>query len=392
MRNLGRGFLAVLLGGILWMPVVHLLYRPSLDDYWRPRGTASKVRALANQQLEAWSSPPRRAGEASTLRRTNAEWDFMARTFTVLAFANLARRDEGRSAGYLSAMDRIIDETIRLEKERGIYYFLMDYAKADSFKVTPPRSLFQDGEIALMLAARRLAREREDFKPLLGERIRAMHLQMRQSPVLCGESYPDECWMFCNAVAVATMRMADVLDGSDHSAFIRQWLEVMKAKLVDRRTGLPVSSFRQDGTPIEGPEGSTLWMVLHCLKLVDPEYASQLYRRAAGELRGSFLGFGYAREWPGNWRGETDIDSGPVIPVLDASVASSGLAILAAATFEDDGYLRELLTSLSFAGFPMETKGSLRFGAGSLLGDAVLLYALAQGPLWREVDARGARR
>jgi hypothetical protein len=325
------------------------------------------------------------------MRKSNSEWDFMGRTFAELAFANLALRDPARSAAYLEAMDRIIDETIHLERERGIYYFLMDYARADAFKAKPPRSLFQDGEIALMLAARRLVRERDDLKPMLDERIRLIQAQMIQSPVLCGESYPDECWMFCNAVAVAAMRMADVLDGTDHSGFIRKWLDEVKARLVDRRTGLPVSSFRQDGTPIEGPEGSSLWMVIHCLKLVDAEFAGELYQRAKLELRGKFLGFGFAREWPRNWQGETDIDSGPVIPILDASVASSGLAILGAASFEDDEFLSELLTSLQFAGFPIEGKESLHFDAGSSLGDAVLLYGLAQGPLWREVQKREAR-
>ena len=43
----------------------------------------------------------------------------------------------------------IIDETMRLEKENGIYYFLMDYARSGSFVARQARSLFQDGEIAL---------------------------------------------------------------------------------------------------------------------------------------------------------------------------------------------------------------------------------------------------
>ena len=60
-----------------------------------------------------------------------------------------------------------------------------------------------------------------------------MVASMQESPVLSGESYPDECWMFCNSVALAAIRMADVLDGTDHSELLRRWVEMAKRKLTD---------------------------------------------------------------------------------------------------------------------------------------------------------------
>ncbi|MHB9139872.1 MAG: hypothetical protein ACYC4Q_10775 [Victivallaceae bacterium] len=76
------------------------------------------------------------------------------------------------------------------------------------------------------------------------------------------------------------------------------------------------------------------------------------------------------------------MDSGPVIPVFGASLSASGLAILAAAAFDDDQYLQELLTSLEFAGFPDKSNGKLSYQTSNQVGDAVLLYAMMEGPLW----------
>src|SRR6185369_3955477 len=126
----------------------------------------------------------------------NAEWDFMGRSFLVWSLANIGLRDPAQKAVCLEAMDRIIDETLRLENEKGIYVFLMSYAKANSYVVQPARSLFIDGEIALMFAARRILEEKPDYKPLLTERAEIITRGLKQSPSMLLESYPDECWMF----------------------------------------------------------------------------------------------------------------------------------------------------------------------------------------------------
>jgi hypothetical protein len=322
------------------------------------------------------------------MRRSNAEWDFMARTYLVMALANIGLRDAAYRPRCLDAMDRIIAETLRLEKQHGKFYFLMDYARNGSFVRSGDRSLFQDGEIAMMLAARRYLEERDDYRQPLAERVTAMAGYMEKSPVLCGESYPNECWMFCNTVALAVMRMADGLDHTDHSDLIRRWIAEARRKLTDPATGMLISSFSADGDAYDGPEGSSIWMVAHCLQVVDPAFAADQYNRARAALGQSILGFGYAREWPASWQGEMDVDSGPVIPVLQISAGSSGLAILGAASFGDTDFLQRLLTSLEYGGFPVRRGGKLRYCAANTVGDAVVLYALVQGPLWADVARR----
>jgi hypothetical protein len=319
------------------------------------------------------------------MRASNAEWDFMGRTFLVLSLANMSLRDAQIKPACLAIMDRIIDETIRLEREKGIFHFMMAYGRESAFVIQPPRSIFLDGEIALMLASRRIVQEKPEYKPLLQQRIDTLLAYMNKSPVLCGESYPDECWTFCNSVALCAIRMHDVLDGRDHSAFIQKWIATAKQKLTDKETGLLVSSFDLQGIANDGPEGSTIWMVTHCLSLVDETYARDQYRRARKELAESFLGFGYAREWPRSWKGPLDVDSGPVVPILNASPSSSGLAFLGAATFNDTSFLSQLLPTLNLAGFPIRRGETLQYAASNQVGEAVFLYAMVQGPLWDKV-------
>jgi hypothetical protein len=381
-------FAAVAVATAIWLPCMHLFFRPDVTDFRVPAGLSQEVRAMGEHHLQLWTDSQSREHEIEKMRQSNAEWDFMGRTFLVVSLANMALRNEERRQEYLDVMDRVIDETIRLEAEHGMYYFLMDYARSGSFVSSQKRSMFEDGEIALMIGARRIVEEKEEYAPLLKERVTAMVSYMQESPVLSGESYPDECWTFCNSVALTAIRISDVLDGTDHSEFIAAWLAMAKEKLVDEKTGILVSSYGFDGTHYDGPEGSSIWLVAHCLQLIDPEFAADQYARARAELGKSLLGFGFGREWPESWVGPADIDSGPIIPIIEISAGSSGLAFVGASSFGDDEFLVQLLTSLKFGGFPVRTREVLRFCASNQVGDAVLLYAMVLGPLWEEVERR----
>ena len=386
-----RFFFAVVslaIASAIWLPSIHFIFVPTVENYYREAGISPIVRELVNQHLKLWNDPQLREKEISRMRGSNAEWDFMGRTFLVLALANLGLRDREGKADYLQIIDRIIDETIRLEKEKSFYFFLMGYSRTGNFIASPARSIFVDGEIALMIGARRIVEERTDYKPLLRERVDAMQFQMMQSPVLCGESYPDECWIFCNSIALVAMRVYDVLDGQNHDDFIQEWLSTAKSRLVENSTGLLVSSLRLNGTHGDGPEGSTIWLVVHCLQLLDEAFARDQYQRARKELFRSLGGFGYASEWPKSCKSGSDIDSGPIIPVLELSAGSTGLAFLGAATFGDTEFLKALIMSLELGAFPIRKDGCLRYAGSNQVGDAVLLYALTTGPLWKEIKTR----
>ncbi len=382
----------LLLAAAVWLPVLHLLFRDDVAYYYVPsdvpgRHVPPHALALAMRHMRLWMDTEVRAEEVVKMRVRNAEWDFMGRSFLVWSLTNLALRQPDAKEAALVVIDRIIEETLLLEEEHGHYHFLLPYAHDMPFVEQPARSLFVDGEIALMLGCRRILEEKEEYRPLLTERVDLMIDRMEQSPVLSAESYPDECWTFCNTVALAAIKVADYLDGTDHSEFCRRWIETAKERLIDPETGMLVSSYATTGMHRDGPEGSSIWLVAHMLQVVDEEFALDQYFRARQALARNVLGFGYSREWPPSWQGPQDVDSGPVIPVLGISPSASGLAFVGAASFGDAKLISSLGTSLRFGGFPIAEDDGLRYAAGNQVGDAVLLYAGVLGPVWDRVMA-----
>ncbi len=380
--NAGVGVLAFVLALAIWLPCLHFFFRKPVADFYQENGISPKARQLATRHLQLWTDPAQRQAELKKMRGSNAEWDFMGRSFLVWSLANMRLREPQTKAQYLPVMDQIIQETVKIEQQDGIYAFLMPYAKARPYRIKPARSLFIDGEIALMMAARRMLQEEPAYKQPMTERLTAIEERWRANPIMAAESYPDECWTFDHAVALAAFKLADRLDGTDHSALCKRWVGIAKEKLVHKETGLLVSSFETDGTQLDGPEGSTIWMVVHCLQVVDEPFAQDQYERTRKELGRVVLGFGYGAEWPASWQGPRDIDSGMVIPVFEVSAGSSGMAFMAASTFHDWKFLTALNATLDMAAFPSRNHGQLKYCASNQVGDAALLYASVLGPLW----------
>jgi hypothetical protein len=385
LRKFGLALSAFSLATALWLPCLHLYFRKPLSDFYRPNGISPKARQLAARHLWLWTEPALRQNELRKMRATNAEWDFMGRTFLVWSLVNMGLRDPGLKEQYLPVIDQIIQETVKIQDQDGIYAFLMPYAKSRPYVVAPARSLFLDGEIALMMGARRMLQEEPAYRRPMTDRLNLIEQRLRSNPLMAMESYPDECWTYDQAVALVAFKIADRLDGTDHSALCQQWISVAKAHLVDKTTGLLLSSYQLNGTAVYGPEGSTIWMVAHCLQAVDEAFARDQYERARKELGRITLGFGYGLEWPATWQGPIDVDSGMVIPGFNVSAGSSGMAFIAASSFQDWNFLQSLAATLDMAAFPSGEKGRLKYCASNQVGDAAILYAAVLGPLWDKI-------
>jgi hypothetical protein len=388
-REVLKMLLCLLVACCIWAPGMHLFFKWRASGYRPAAGISTPAREVAAAQTEIWSNPKLRVSELRSLRAINPEWDFMGRTYLVLSLANMALRDESYRRSACASIDAVLEDTLRHERQQGFRYFLLSYGCHGGWTIKPGRSIFVDGEIALMLAARRMAEEKPAYKPLLQERVNRMIKQMTAGPLLSAESYPDECWIFCNTIALAAIRMADVLDGTDHSAFLSNWVRTAKAKLIDHKTGLLISAFSVYGEPAacgSGGEGSSIWMACHMLQIIDPTFAKQQYRLARKALGTGALGFGFAREWPRNSSGGQDIDSGPM--ALDVSPSSTALAAVAAGAFDDEKYLNSIFASIELGALPASHGGRLRYCLSNRVGDAVLLYAMTEGPLWNAVRTR----
>lgn len=388
LRNVPKILAALVIASCIWLPCMHLIFRSQVSHYRQSHRISNRARELAAGQIEVWSNPKVGNPQMRELRKINPEWDFMSRTYLVLSLANMALSDKNYRKTACDAMNAIIDDTLMHESKSTFYYYLLSYAH-ERWEVKNARSIFVDGEIALMLASRRMVEDKPAYKPLLKERVNVMIRQMKASPVLCAESYPDECWIFCNTIALAAIRMSDVLDGTDHSEFLASWINTAKKRLVDPKTGLLISAFAVDGRPAPcgaSVEGSSIWMASHMLQIVDEKFAKQQYRLARKALGDSILGFDYAREWPRGSKVGLDIDSGPIAPLLEISPSSTGLASVAAAAFGDIEFHRGIFSSIEMGALPVRHHRQLRYGVSNHVGDAVLLYAMTEGPLWNAVQ------
>ena len=373
---------------LLWLPAVGALFRPDPTDLsTSPAGP--RARALLGRQLALWEEPALRAAALEPMRRNNPEWDFMGRTYLVMALGNVALSEPDLRERALAAIDAMLEDTLRLEQERGPTHFLLPYVHRAPFRSPVAGSVFVDGEVAMMLATRQLVSPSERWRLTLRERVQRVEAELEAGPLLSAESYPDECWTFCNTFALAALRVSDASTGLDHRDLAARWLALARERLVDPQTGMLVSSYTWDGRHLDGPEGSSLFMVAHSLMLVDPAFARAQFELGRAHLSQQFLGFGWAREWPRTWVGPADVDSGPIVPFVDASAGASGLAVLGASAFGDREMLSGLLASLDLAAFPEEGAHGLRYAASNQVGDAVLLYALTFGPLWQHAASEG---
>src|ERR1051325_1866560 len=221
-RNVAVSSISIVISGIIWVVSVHLCFSPAKRAAWTDEEISEERKAMTAAQLRFWRDPALKSKEMEAMRRSNSEWDFMGRTFLALALAEMCERNPALRAEYLPVIDTIIDETLALEKERGMHFFLMPYSKRQPYKEQPERSLFIDGEIALMFATR----------------VKLIEERLGRSALMAVESYPNECWLFDHAVALAALKVGDFLDRTDHSALCGKWVRVAKGKLAEPKTGI----------------------------------------------------------------------------------------------------------------------------------------------------------
>src|SRR4051794_26086545 len=90
LRRFAVATMSLLVAAAVWIPSLHLFFRPKLEYFRQRDAIAPRARELANRHLHLWEDPAAREAEMARMRASNAEWDFMGRTFLVLSLANMA--------------------------------------------------------------------------------------------------------------------------------------------------------------------------------------------------------------------------------------------------------------------------------------------------------------
>jgi len=163
---------------------------------------------------------------------------------------------------------------------------------------------------------------------MLTERVNLIAEGLRRNPHMVLESYPNECWMFDHCVALAAISTGRPVGrhrsfGLDSRLACDGERKAVHPNPVCWCPALPrlVGRLMVPKVPHLGG--------LPFLQFLDADFARAQYELARRQLEKSLSALATHTNGPATWPGPADIDSGPIIPVLDIS-----------AGFERDGVCR----------------------------------------------------
>jgi len=197
-----------------------LVYLPDADDYFGA-GTPEDVRHQLEHFYWVWDDPARAEAAHAKLREVNPEWDLISRTFLGYSLANIALKDATQRERALRRLDLVIHETVHVPWRE----FLLGSGHERPFVRAPARSVMVDGEVSLMIGLRRLVQDAPNYvyRQKRRELVRNCIEAIEANPMLVAECYPDECWLWCNPLALRSVKVFDILENEDHSDLFERW-------------------------------------------------------------------------------------------------------------------------------------------------------------------------
>lgn len=238
------------------------------------------------------------------------------------------------------------------------------------------------------------------YEDLLRRQVESLARELDESPYGLLDDYPGQCYPVDIVPAIAAIRRADAVLGTDHAEFATRAVRGFQDTRLDRNTGLPayvVSS--KTGQARDSARGVGLSFMLIWAPQLWPEIAASWYGKFAdlfwqeGEWVAGFRE--YPREVDTGWFTMRDVDAGPVI--AGYGVAASAFGVGAARTVGDAERAYQLTAQGLAACWPLPDGTLLvprvlsQFGDAPYLGEAATLFALTRRPALA-VSSSGARR
>jgi hypothetical protein len=221
---------------------------------------------------------------------------------------------------------------------------------------------------------------RDEVESLASERDKSAHGILSDYPMEC---YPTDVLM-----AIAAMRQADSVLGTDHSAFAEREVRGFQDGLLDHRGLPPYEADPELGIAFEPSRGCGVSYGCISASLVWPQRAKRwysLYEKYFWQNRHGIVGF---REFPNDLAGYNwyfDVDSGPVIDGIGIAASAFGVAASRLNGRLDHAY--PLTAEMITASWPLPD-GSLLLprilsntAHAPYLGEACILFNLTRRPI-----------
>ena len=277
------------------------------------------------------------------------------------------KRDE-----YLPAMERAADYLV---DPQTLTYAARVYGEHASTRIGPNGGHAYVGYINMGLGMLRVI-DKNTRHAALHDRITAdLRRELFASPTGMIETYPGESWPPDIAVVIGSIGLHAKATGLDIRADLDTWATRFTQCAVHEPSGYLYQRVKT-GTckPVDAPRGSGTAIAAYAIAFAHQDLARKLYGALSAHGYITIAGFGGIREYAPGFAGKGDGNAGPIL--LGASVGASGFGLGAARMHGDrDGYTY-LYRSTALAGIPLTSGDQARYGAGGILGDALLFAML----------------
>lgn len=230
----------------------------------------------------------------------------------------------------------------------------------------------------------------DKYLPLLREQVETLSKELDESPYGLLDDYPGQCYPTDVVAAIAAIKRADAVLGTDHSDFIKRSVRAFEGQLVDYTGLVPYEADSKTGI-IGGARGcSSQWLTVWAPQLW-PEHAKQWYENFDKHFWHQSRAIASFREFPKDTvKGERsrwyiDVDSGPVIAGYGAAASAFGIGAARANGRFDHAYPLTVEAIVLTWPLPDGTLAWPRILSNSThapyIGEAALLFALSRTPV-----------
>jgi len=234
------------------------------------------------------------------------------------------------------------------------------------------------------------------YEALLRSQVKSLARELDESPYGLLDDYPGQCYPVDILPAIAAIRRADAVLGTDHAAFAARAVRGFQEARRDEDTGLPAYMVdSRTGRAKDSARGVGLSFMLIWAPELWPDVARDWYTKYERQFwqQGRWLaGFReYPRDIDVGWLAFDDVDAGPVVGGYGAAACAFGVGAARAMGRFDHAY--PLAAQAIVGSWPLPDGTLLgprvlsNLSDAPYLGEAAVLFALTRKPVGLNVTA-----
>lgn len=314
--RIGAALLVFLIPVVL---VLHDLRDPNLRSPGIPQSAWRLHRALT-PKVERWASKrieSNRAAQLSTSNISGTEWPLFGSVFYLWATESLQNAWETNHPAATVAPKEYARQAIVAAVR-----LVIDPQQASWVKIhwgtnyLKTENVFYRMLVIAALTSHARLTDDSQYLPMLRDQVESLSSELNASRHGILDDYPGECYPGDVLTAIAMIRRADQVLGTDHSSFLQRAVRGFQDKRLDPRGLVPYAANADRGEPLGPSRGCGNSYVGLFSPEIWPEQARQwydLYTRFFWQEAWTATGF---REFPQDLPGHDwymDVDAGPVL-------------------------------------------------------------------------------